>query len=212
MDSTKPRKLTPEDNEHIINRQINYYIIRATYDIVNGYITAPNNPDRDFYDLLDISHGTYDTLIRTGQGRDYKKKIDTWQALTGIDRRIFTGAARFNDGGLDYDGKFADDIEDKRQGIRDCLKVVLNREVRDPNLQALILFSRHGKEAISQSIVKRNALLVCNTMDAIELKHLTLLSEDELSSYIERIENHLEICRAARVFVRCQRTPEKRKP
>lgn len=196
----------PNNSEKEISQllkiQVNYYIIRTTYDIVNKYV-IDDDPDYNFYDLLGVSKASYDKLVNKGCEYKIEKKVKTWQRVTGIDYKIFTGEECFKAKGLDYD-ELSSLIEDEKQKIREILKTIFSTEIYDHNLQALILFSKKKKEAAGLELVKKRTGLISKAVATVDLKQLILFDENDLSNYISNLEIHLEMCKAARVFVKYQ--------
>lgn len=193
-------KIKTDDLKNELRIQINFYIIKTVFNIINGCLKS-TDPDHDFYDLLEISKSSYDKLVNQGTGFEIQNKIQHWHQLTGISTKIFTGDDWFRESGLDYPD-LSLYIEDEKKEIRTKLTNVLKNKISDSNLKELINFARFKKNIVKRDTVIKHLGSISKALDAVDLKHLFLLEKKELTDYINHLENHVEICKAARVFVK----------
>jgi hypothetical protein len=73
----------------ILNRKINYSIIRYYWDIINHSVSG-------LYDTIGFGKTKYDSIVYDGNNINLDKEANDLQIITGIGRQFFTGNKRFD--------------------------------------------------------------------------------------------------------------------
>lgn len=76
------------DPEIILNRKINYSILRVYWDILNHSVNG-------LYDAIGFGKTKYDSIIYDGYNKSLDKEAVHLQMITGINKEFFTGKKRF---------------------------------------------------------------------------------------------------------------------
>lgn len=200
----KPKNLTGNYEFNDITLQLNFYIIRTVYDIVNGFVSCNANPQVDFYHLLDISRSSYDKLVSTGERcKKHTVKVAEWSLKTGIAQVIFKGEQYFEIKGcnmLQYINEILICDDDRIKTIKKEIRTALTRDQQTPqldkNLKALFHFARTKSGSTRRQETATKTLSIFRNIQAVSIKDLETLTIDELSTYSETIEKHLELAKA----------------
>lgn len=94
-------------NENVLlNRKINYSIIRYLWDIVKGYVdSSPWSDDNriSLYEAVNIKRTRYNRIVYTEYAMNLDKTAHSLHKLTSIERDIFNGKKAFHVEGINHE-------------------------------------------------------------------------------------------------------------
>lgn len=95
------------DLEIILNRKINYSIIRYYWDILKGFVKTrvnkkTNEMELGLYDIININKNKYDSIVNEGAEIDLDKVAVHIQSITGIDKKYFLGEKMLYIDGMEF--------------------------------------------------------------------------------------------------------------
>lgn len=94
------------DEDIILNRKINYSIIRYLWDMLKGYVDISDWSDSEgkvsLYDIFNIKRTKYNRIVYTEYAVNLEKTATVLHRLTGIEKEIFNGKKAFQIEGIKY--------------------------------------------------------------------------------------------------------------
>ena len=179
----------------LLNRKINFLVMREVWKIVRGRAKKHMNVNRTIYETFGIGLERYTRAIDTGTIRLTKKELERLTTLTGIEQEIFTGEKCFRFRGITLDDwKALFECRDDSDGqFQDAKKAILGKITRkdvetDPNLMALnkCFSTLPTKEQLSV----RDAAAM---LSGISFEQLDMCEVCEVSDYLRVLREQVDM-------------------